>query len=536
MQFIQLSKIQFTYPDCYNPVLDGIDLVIGTRDKIALIGKNGSGKTTLLKIILGRLDPSGGRISYPATPPRIAYLAQDTKINDSICVSDYLCQRDPSRYQIIGRIKALSGQESLSPEEGLELSGLWHEHQTLSIDAWEQELNSLIIEMNLEQFRSRACNTLSGGESTRLRIAALLLEHPDIIILDEPTNHLDIENLLWLEQWLNSYSGAVLYVSHDRVFIDNTATKVASLTQGKLEVRAGNYQSYTTDKACLQSYQLEQYQERNRLLIKLNEAAQRRRSWAKTFQKETKSEGGGHVYESIFNAARTQMQQARNIEKRITMLKERYPVEKPLREKPHSIRFETCPGRNKEAISISAMYFAYNGQALFTDYFFYLEGRDRLWLSGVNGSGKTTLLNLLAGVLEPDSGTISYSRGLRIGYYRQDLCFLDAEETVLGHLKTICGNEEEIQNLMGCLGLKNELAQERIGTLSWGEKAKVQLLSLLVGNYNVLLLDEPTNHLDIRSREMLEEALHKFEGAFVFVSHDRAFIQRLASREVNLSP
>jgi len=534
MQFIQLKEIHYNYPDQYTAILSGISLVIAAGERIALIGKNGCGKTTLLRIILGELKPTKGQISYPRFQPKIAYLPQDFKSPDALCVRDFLLYTNPSRFELLDRISFLSQKLDLSAQEGMELSSLWHEYHSSDLANWENEINSMLMQMNLTDLESQPCNTLSGGESTRLQLAALLMEKPDILILDEPTNHLDEEQLKWLEQWMLGFEGAVLYVSHDRVFIDNTATKVAELSMGKMEIRAGNYQSYTRDKADLHAHQMIQYRERQRLLHALHEASQKRRSWAKSYQGETRAEGGGFVYESVYNAARTQMQQARNIENRIKMLEERFPVEKPLREKPHHLAFNSEPAAQNELISISGLGFYYGGKKIFHDFYFHLRGMEKLWLSGANGSGKTTLLNLLAGSLTPSQGTITFAPRIKIGYYRQDLSFLNQDFTVLEFLK-ISGKEEGfIRTMMGCIGLKATFAFESIANLSWGEKAKLQILSLLLGEYNVLLLDEPTNHLDIRSREMLEEALKSYNGAVVFVSHDRAFIRKLANRELQL--
>ncbi len=535
MQFIKLTSIHYTYPDHYQPILMGVSLVIAAGEKIALIGKNGCGKTTLLRIILGELAPTQGRISYPNSHPTISCLPQDVKVAEPLSVRDFLLRVRPREHDLITRINRLSAPEYLSPAAGLELAALWQEYHDTNTADWENEVNFTLCEPELMPLADRIISTLSGGEATHIQLAALMLEKPDILILDEPTNHLDSQQLLWFENWMLEYGGAILYVSHDRVFIDHTATKIAELEAGRVEVRAGNYHSFVRDKQQLSDHQLVQYRERQRLLRQLREAVQKRRAWASSFQKETRSEGGGHVFELVTNPARTQMQQARNIENRIKMLNDRYPVEKPHQEKLRHLAFDQVQVADKELISIMGMSFRYEGSWIFHDFYFHLSGADKLWLSGPNGSGKTTLLRLLEGSLTPCEGTISRAGRLRLGYYQQDLSLLDPQEVALDYLKASGKTESQVRTLMGCIGLKTDLASSRIGSLSWGEKAKLQLMQLLLGDYNVLLLDEPTNHLDIRSREMLEEALDGFGGALVFVSHDRAFISRLASRQVELS-
>ncbi|MDD4223667.1 MAG: ABC-F family ATP-binding cassette domain-containing protein [Candidatus Cloacimonetes bacterium] len=534
MQFIQLKDIHYCYPDQYESILCGIDLVIAESEKIALIGSNGSGKTTLLRIILQELHPSKGSINYPGNRPAIAYMPQDIKVSSGIRVGEFLLGVQPEKYRLIKEIEKLSALMELSPEQGMRLSSLWHEYHATNVADWEGDVQSILTRMNLNHLAGRECASLSGGESTRLQLAALLLGKPDILIMDEPTNHLDLANITWLEDWLNSYSGAVLYVSHDKVFIDNTATKIAELQAGKLDIRMGNLASFSRDKADLQNHQLIQYQERKRLIRSLQKAVQKRRGWAQSFQRETRAEGRGAVYESIYNAARTQMQQARNIERRIRMLNERYPVERPMFDKERKLDFGEVHLSDRELINISAMSFAYDEAWIFEDFYFNLGSAERVWLSAANGCGKTTLMSLIHGDLVPQKGEISYAPRLGIAYYRQDLSLLDPKQTVLDYLPDSGGDNTHIHNLMGCIGLRDDLARVEIGSLSWGEKAKVQILGILLGDFNVLLLDEPTNHLDMRSRDLLARALEKFSGAVVFVSHDRSFIRRIATRELKL--
>jgi ATP-binding cassette subfamily F protein 3 len=510
-------------------------LVVAEGEKIALIGKNGCGKTTLLRIILGELSPTRGRISYPTSRPTISYLPQDIRVSAPLSVRDFLLQVRPRQFEMLTRIDTLSSAENLSPSAGIELASLWQEYNDQNTADWENEVHSILLELDLLPLAEQRCATLSGGESTRLQLAALLLEKPDILILDEPTNHLDSEQLLWFEDWMLDYGGAVLFVSHDRVFIDHTATKIAELEAGQLELRAGNYQSFVRDRQQLKDHQMVQYRERQRLLRQLCEASRKRRAWASSFQKETRGEGGGHVFELITNPARTQMQQARNIENRIKMLTERYPVEKPHQDKLRHLAFEQVQVADRELINVAGMGFRYQESWIFRDFYLHLNGAEKLWLAGPNGSGKTTLLRLLQGSLDPCEGSISRANRLRIGCFEQDLSRFDPHALVLDFLKASGKEESQIRTLMGCIGLKTDLAFARTGSLSWGERAKLQLLRLLLAEYNVLLLDEPTNHLDIRSREMLEESLDNFTGAMVFVSHDRAFISRLATRKVELS-
>ena len=225
------------------------------------------------------------------------------------------------------------------------------------------------------------------------------------------------------------------------------------------------------------------------------------------------------------------MQQAKHVEQRIDMLQRRFPVEKPWRERSHKIEFPDAPVSQKQLFSCQGLSFAYGEAPLLNEIYFYAAAGEKIWLSGRNGTGKTTLLNLISGELQPQKGYITYRERLQIGVYKQDLTELPAEDTALEYLKSSQQDEVMIRNNMGRLGLTGDIAFARIGLLSSGEKAKLQITKLLLSEYNLLLLDEPTNHMDIRTREMLEEALAKYPGAVVFVSHDRAFIRNIATRE-----
>jgi len=227
-------------------------------------------------------------------------------------------------------------------------------------------------------------------------------------------------------------------------------------------------------------------------------------------------------------------QQAKHIEERIIMLQNRFPIEKPIRDKTRKIMFSPVQGQPKELLSLKDIDFSYGEKQVLYNLYFYLWGGEKIWLAGANGIGKTTLLKIITGDLKPTKGTVSYTNFLKVGVYNQNLNTLPGNLTILEFLKQFSDSEMEIRNFMGCLGLTGDIAYQKMEVLSWGEKAKVQLTSLLCGKYNLLLLDEPTNHLDIKTREMLEQALNQYQGAVIFVSHDRAFIQNLATRKFEL--
>jgi len=535
MQFLQLRDITYIYPQQSEPVFEKVSFTIGREDKIALIGRNGAGKTTLIKILLSQITDYQGEIVYPKNKPIIGYLPQDLNSDLKKTVYKELIATNALFYSIINQIEQLSAIIEISSAEGTKLATLWDEYYNHQLDEYEHLALSLLADFHLTEYCNESASLLSEGGKTRLQLCKLMLLNPQILVLDEPTNHLDIENLEWLESWVNSFSGAILYVSHDRCFIDNTATKIVELNRGSITSRKGNYSTYMENLQEERDHQIVQYKEREKLIHKLQNAAQKRRSWAKTFQKETRPEGGGSIYESISNAARTMNQQAINIERRIDMLNTRYRVEKPWQEKERKINFDNVVKPSTMLISFDHVSKSYNKIPVLNNISFYAQRGEKIWISGKNGSGKTTLMKILAGKETTDSGEIIYGERIRCGWFDQQLTSLPIDISPLEYLQNDnLNNDSTIRNYFGCLGMSGDIVNRLIGTLSFGERAKTLLVKLLISNYNLLLLDEPTNHLDIQTREMLEYALMNYNGTVIFVSHDRAFISNLATRKHEL--
>lgn len=534
MQFVRLSKISYRYEGQYNRLFSDVSFDIAYGEVIALIGNNGEGKSTLLKIIMGELSGYSGQLFYPKKIPVIGYLPQDTCLLKGFATREELLSTEKENYRLIKEIEKYSEKDNLTASEGLNLAELWEDYNRRKVDDYMKRVDSIMNEMGLEKYSQESSLNLSEGEKTRLQLGKLLIFEPDILILDEPTNHLDIENMEWLESWLTSFKGALLYVSHDRVFIDRTATKIVELKRGKAVVRSGNYETYTKNREDEYKHSVTQYQERQKLLQKLHQAAQSRRRWASSFQPDTQAEGGGKKFESIFNEVRTMHRQAKHIEQRIEMLEKRHAVEKPWKEKKRDIAFSKSGSSSKLLVTCSRLTKRYNSSIVFRELYFFAERGDKIWLSGKNGSGKTTLMRIIAGKDGDYEGEVVTGERVKCGWFDQTLGNLPPEITPLQYTNPEKKDESEIRSYFGCLGLSGEIVNRQIATMSWGEKTKTELVRLLTGEYNLLLLDEPTNHLDITTRKMLEEALINYEGTVVFVSHDRAFISHLATREFSM--
>ncbi len=536
MQFIQCKNITFSYNDATELLLNNVSFNISDGEKTALLGRNGEGKSTLIKILLGIITDYRGDLFFPRSHPVIGYLPQNNVLHLKGNVLEE-CLTNFSSILEIYQLKVQLEEELFQSES--ETTRNKYAQILIDFDNCNgygllKEIADCLKYVGLAGMEEHNCLSLSGGEKTRLALAKLLLLKPDLLILDEPTNHLDTDMLDWLENFIHDYPGAVLYVSHDRMFIDRTADRIIHLDKGKITIQKGNYTSYKKNSENQYKHDLIQFHQRDNLIHQLQQAAQKRRAWAGKFQKQTSGEGGGHVYESVFNAARTMMQQAKHIEERINRLEERHNVEKPWHEKTRKISFTdgVKPSENLFIAKDLGKRFADN--VVFQNFNLTLNRGDFLHLAGKNGSGKTTLLKIINKQIISDWGEIVYGNRVKIGYLAQEQTNLPHGSTALDYLRQVCSDESKIRTWLGCLGIQAETALQKIATLSEGEKCKLALTRLLLEENNLLLLDEPTNHIDIPSREMLENSLSDFTGSIIFVSHDRRFVEKLATCKFTL--
>ncbi len=535
---LRFEHVTFRYPGHIEPVIEDFCVDIVEGDRIAVIGKNGCGKTTFANLILGRLEPSDGRIHFPRERPVIGYLPQHFDIESDGTVLE-ICQKAfPQLNRMRDRLNDLENLIESDPDN----HAIQHEYGSL-LDRFTRDggwdidnrCARALAETGLnESFLYRFYRDLSGGEKTRVAIAGLLVNNPDILLLDEPTNHLDLEMVEWLERFVGRFNGTVIAISHDRAFIDRIAERLIVFERNGVTTRRGNYSVYKEDRENEQEHQLEKWDERQKKMRQLHDAALKRRQWASKFQRETRPEGGGAIYESIVNPARTQMQQAKHIEERMKMLEERYPIEKPWIEKRHRILFDLAQPPPNVIFGVLGVSHAFDQTKVFDDLNLHIYKGDRVHLKGPNGSGKTTLMRMLNGTLDPDSGDISRSGRLKIGYYDQEHRQLDRSAIVIDFLIRHHDDVSFVRTVMGCLNIGEDIVHRPIGSLSVGERGKVALGVLLITQCNVLLLDEPTNHLDLDTREQLEDALSDYPGTILFVSHDRRFIQKLATSTIEL--
>lgn len=495
-------------------ILENICFNIQESEKVGIVGVNGAGKTTLFKIISGVLQPDAGEV-FISKNLRVGYLEQNSGLTSSSSIWGELMDVYSGLIEMEGQIKSLEEKISLEKNEE-RLSSLMKQYSVLT-DKFSQsggfEYNSKVkgvlrgLGFRDEQFDLRI-ETLSGGQKTRLALAKLLLESPDLLLLDEPTNHLDIEALEWLEDFLKNYRKSIVLISHDRYFLDAVTNKTVELENCECRVYNGNYTSYLNQKSIDREIQQKHYEMQQKEISRMEAFIEQQKRWNR---------------EKNIIAAESRQKAIDRIER----------LERP-KELPDKIRikFRSSIISGNDVLFVEQLAKEYPGKPLFKNISFKLTRNERVFLLGPNGCGKSTLLKLLAGKLDKTSGLFEYGHNVRLGYYDQELENLNESSSIIEEVWN--SNEKltqtELRTTLAAFLFKGEDVFKPISTLSGGEKSRVSLVKLMLSGANFILLDEPTNHLDINSREVLENALSSFDGTILTVSHDRYFINKLATR------
>ena len=491
---------------------------IEENEKAAIVGINGAGKTTLLRIIMGDLEADQGEVVL-AKNKTIGYLPQNPDISGNRSIHEEVLS---ARGEVISMQEQLvSMEESMSHCQGEDLEQLMEKYSRLS-HAFEQEggasYKSEVIGVIKglgfaeEEFTKRM-QELSGGQRTRVCLGRLLVTKPDVILLDEPTNHLDIGSITWLETFLLNYKGAVVIVSHDRYFLDRVVRKVVELDRCKVSSYLGNYSDYAKKRAQVREAQLKQYYNQQREIRHQEEVIAK----LKSFNRE----------KSI-----------RRAESREKMLGKMERLEKPIEENTDiHLHLEPRVVSGNDVLQVEHLAKAYPGQRLFSDLSFEVKRGEHVALIGDNGTGKTTILKIINGMLKADGGFIRLGANVHIGYYDQEHQVLHPEKTLMEEISDDYPEltHTEIRNVLAAFLFTGDDVFKRISDLSGGERGRVSLAKLMLSEANFLILDEPTNHLDITSKEILEQALNHYEGTVLFVSHDRYFINKAATRILDLT-
>jgi len=500
-----------------NKVLENVSFHIEDYEKAAIVGINGAGKTTLLRILVGETEPDGGCVTLSKNRS-LGYLAQDGAVNTANTIYEELLSVKQHLIDLERRIREC--EKDMPSKQGAELEALMGQYarltQAFEADggyACKSEITGVLKGLGFapEEFHKPVA-ALSGGQKTRVALSKLLLKKPDLIILDEPTNHLDMNSITWLETYLMNYRGAVIVVSHDRYFLNRIATKVIEIDQTKATTFMGNYADYAVKKERLRQAAMHAY---------LNQQREIRHQEA--------------VIEKLRSFNREKF--VRRAQSREKLLEKTEILEKPT-EVRTDMHIRLVPGKKSgnDVLILEDLGKSFGDSLLFEHVNLEIRQGEHVAIIGDNGTGKTTLLKILNGLLPADQGSFRLGTNVEIGYYDQEHHVLHAEKTLFEEIsdENPTLSNTEIRNLLAAFLFTGDDVFKRIEDLSGGERGRVSLAKLMLGNANFLILDEPTNHLDIVSKEILEDALNRYEGTVLYVSHDRYFINKTAGRILEL--
>ena len=501
-----------------NDILKQVSFHIEDHEKAAIVGINGAGKSTLLKILIGKLSADDGVVTW-AKGASIGYLAQHQDLEGAETIYDALLEVKKPLIQMEERIRSLELEMKSASGDELEAkfseySRLNHEFEMADGYSYQSEITGVLKGLGFtEDEFSKPITALSGGQKTRVSLGKLLLTKPDILLLDEPTNHLDMESIAWLETYLRNYSGAVIIVAHDRYFLDRVVTKVIELDMGHCTVFSGNYSAYSDKKAMLRDAAIRAY---------LNQ------------QQEIRHQEAVIAKLKSFNREKS----IKRAESREKMLDKIDRLEKPVQTNDSmDIRLEPDVVSGNDVLTVTDLSKSFDTQTLFTNVDFEIKRGERVAIIGNNGTGKTTLLKIINGIIPADSGQIRLGSKVHIGYYDQEHQVLHMDKTLFQEIQDTYPNmnNTQIRNTLAAFLFTGDDVFKLIRDLSGGERGRVSLAKLMLSDANFLLLDEPTNHLDITSKEILESALNRYTGTVLYVSHDRYFINRTATRILDLT-
>ena len=495
-----------------NKILDGLTFQVDTGERVGLLGPNGCGKTTLLRILTGVMDYDEGEVMI-APGKRLGLISQIPVYPDGFTVEDVIDTAFEPLRGMESEMSQLAQRMAAGESDPAILAR--YDKLTAAFQAgggYETDTNKNKVCNGLsisQAMREQPFDKLSGGEKTRVNLARLILEDTDILLLDEPTNHLDLRATEWLEEYLEKFKGTVLTVSHDRYFLDKVVDRVIEIQNGKAEFYSGNYSFYAVEKERRYEEKLKQYEKEQAKIDQLQKAADQLRIWAYSGNDKT-------------------FKRAQSMEKRIEKMRS---TDRPKKERKMEVRFGEREFRGDEVMSIKNLSKSFGDRTLFSDVNLEVAGGERIALLGDNGTGKSTLIKIIMGEEEPDGGKIRLGPTVKIGYLPQIIHFDHPERSLVDTmLYDLDCTAQTARNRLASFKFRGEDVFKSVSALSGGEQSRLRLCMLMDAKINLLILDEPTNHLDIQSREWIEEAVEEYEGNLLFVSHDRYFIDRFATR------
>ena len=510
---IQLNNVTKNF--VVNEVFSNVKMEINDKDRIAIVGRNGAGKSTLLKIISGEIDFDNGErtVSKDTT---IGYLSQEFIVREDLSIYEEMITCFNEIIELEKELEKISYEltsENIENNPGLldKYDRLQNQVLTHKDYHYKSKIDSVLYGLDFDkEVFDKKISTFSGGEKTRLSMAKLLLSEPDLLILDEPTNHLDMENVAWLENYLSSYNGAIVIVSHDRYFIDKVVNVVYNLEFGKLKKYVGNYSNFLRQYEEDYEKNLKEYVSQQKDIKRLEEFVQK----------------------NIARASTSKMAKSRQ-----KVLDKMEIIDNPRKDdKVANIEFRIKEQSGRDVLIINDLQVGYEEQ-VGQKYNFSVYKGDRLAIVGKNGIGKSTLIKTIAKKQKKLGGNIQYGSKVSLGYYDQKQAEFESSKTILNELwdEYPLMKEAEVRTVLGRFLFRGDDVLKIVRDLSGGEKARLQLAKLMLEKNNLLILDEPTNHLDITSKQVLEEALENYEGTILFVSHDRYFINKIANKVFDIT-
>ncbi|MDC7784261.1 ABC-F family ATP-binding cassette domain-containing protein [Rhodoplanes sp. TEM] len=487
-------------------------------EKIGLVGPNGAGKTTLFRMITGEEPPDEGQVSVDRGVT-IGYFSQDVgEMAGRSALFEVMDGAGPVS-EVAAELKELE-HALADPDRADEMEAIierygevQHRFQELDGYALESRAREVLAGLGFDEAMQEGdVGALSGGWKMRVALARILLMRPDVMLLDEPSNHLDIESLIWLEQFLKGYEGALMMTSHDRAFMNRIVTKIVEIDGGSLTTYTGDYEFYEGQRALAEKQQQAQFERQQAMLAKEIKFIERFKARAS---------------------------HAAQVQSRVKKLEKIEKVEPPRRRQTVLFDFPPAPRSGEDVVSLKSVHKGYGDKRIYEGFDFMIRRRERWCVMGVNGAGKSTLLKLVAGATAPDAGTVTVGGSVKMGYFAQHaMDLLDGDRTVFETLEDAFpqAGQGSLRTLAGCFGFSGDDVEKRARVLSGGEKARLVMALMLYDPPNFLVLDEPTNHLDIATKEMLITSLASYEGTMLFVSHDRHFLAALSNRVLELTP
>ncbi len=494
------------------PLFEQVSLSVHRGDRVGIVGPNGAGKSTILGMLEGIISPDAGEVSIEKKI-RVGILHQELiQGNDGPIIDEIMNVSDELR-DIRKRLKQLEDEMSRLSENSSKADMLLEEHGALlhefeRYNGYTLEARALKTLQGLgfkpEDSRKR-WSQFSGGWRMRVALAKILLAEPDALLLDEPTNHLDLESLIWVEEYLSSFKGALVLVSHDRAFLNKLVTRIIEVSNGKVTTYTGNYDDYESNKQTQEEILISAYKNQQEKIKRI---------------------------EKFVNQNRVKARTASRVQSRLKMLDKMEKVELPVRQRKVKFSFPASPPSGKRTLQITNLIKKYGSNVVYDGFDFSVDRGERIGLIGPNGAGKSTLMKIIAGTIPFDSGDLKYGHNVKPGYFAQHQSeMLNSELTVLEEAYSASSSvtEQEVRNLLGAFLFSGDDVFKKVKVLSGGEKSRLALTRILLSPPNLLLMDEPTNHLDIPSCEILEEGLKKYDGTLILITHDRRLMNAICT-------